>query len=229
MPTMAETLIALPSQDDALARRLLQRAQGAFQKWPEGFAGFRAQIQCWTSGQNASGWLQVSPGQRIEVHLPNAELRSLAQIMLARLVDERMPRFFKDGDGRYPITLDAEHGHPFGKRIQVHRRDGERLAYWIDTTGRIRYREREVEGQRMVTAFEEYSRATPGRVLPTRVTMAWFDIESGACIRSETIVDTHCRMNYVSLPATQQVTITGINAIQTVLLTLDAHTLLCAC
>jgi hypothetical protein len=229
MPTMTETLMALPAQDDTLARRLLQRAQGAFQKWPEGFAGFRAQIQCRTSGQNASGWLQVSPGQRIEVQLPNAELRSLAQIMLARLVDERMPRFFKDGDGRYPITLDAEHGHPFGKRIQVHRRDGERLAYWIDTTGRIRYREREVEGQRMVTAFEEYSRATPGRVLPTRVTMAWFDIESGACIRSETIVDTHCRMNYVSLPATQQVTITGINAIQTVLLTLDAHTLLCAC
>jgi hypothetical protein len=226
---MTETLMALPAQDDTLARRLLQRAQGAFQKWPEGFAGFRAQIQCRTSGQNASGWLQVSPGQRIEVQLPNAELRSLAQIMLARLVDERMPRFFKDGDGRYPITLDAEHGHPFGKRIQVHRRDGERLAYWIDTTGRIRYREREVEGQRMVTAFEEYSRATPGRVLPTRVTMAWFDIESGACIRSETIVDTHCRMNYVSLPATQQVTITGINAIQTVLLTLDAHTLLCAC
>jgi Protein of unknown function (DUF3386) len=229
MPTMTETLMALPAQDDTLARRLLQRAQGAFQKWPEGFAGFRAQIQCRTSGQNASGWLQVSPGQRIEVQLPNAELRSLAQIMLARLVDERMPRFFKDGDGRYPITLDAEHGHPFGKRIQVHRRDGERLAYWIDTTGRIRYREREVEGQRMVTAFEEYSRATPGRVLPTRVTMAWFDIESGACIRSETIVDTHCRMNYVWLPATQQVTITGINAIQTVLLTLDAHTLLCAC
>jgi hypothetical protein len=229
MPTMTETLMALPAQDDTLARRLLQRAQGAFQKWPEGFAGFRAQIQCRTSGQNASGWLQVSPGQRIEVQLPNAELRSLAQIMLARLVDERMPRFFKDGDGRYPITLDAEHGHPFGKRIQVHRRDGERLAYWIDTTGRIRYREREVEGQRMVTAFEEYSRATPGRVLPTRVTTAWFDIESGACIRSDTIVDTHCRVNYVWLPATQQVTITGINAIQTVLLTLDAHTLLCAC
>jgi hypothetical protein len=229
MPTMTETLMALPSQDDALACRLLQRAQGAFQKWPEGFAGFRAQLQCRTSGQNASGWLQVSPGQRVEVHLPDAELRSLAQTMLVRLVDERMPRFFKDGDGRYPITLNAEHGHPFGKRIQVHRRDGERLAYGIDTAGRIRYVEREVEGKRMVTAFEEYTRATPGRVLPTRVTTAWFDIESGVCIRSETIVDTHCRVNYVWLPATQQITITGINATQTVLLALDAHTLLCAC
>ena len=229
MQTMAETLIALPAQDEALARRLLQRAQGACQKWPEGFAGFRAQIQCRTSGQSASGWLQVSPGQRVEVHLPDAALRRLAQTMLARLVDERMPRFFKDGDGRYPITLDAEHGHPFGKRIQVHRRDGERLAYWIDTAGRIRYVEREVEGQRMVTAFEEYTRATPGRVLPTRVTTAWFDLESGVCIRSETIVDTHCRVNYVWLPATQHVTTIGINTIQTVLLTLDAHTLLCAC
>jgi hypothetical protein len=34
----------------------------------------------------------------------------LAQTLLARLVDERTPRFFKDGDGRYPITLDAEPG-----------------------------------------------------------------------------------------------------------------------
>jgi uncharacterized protein DUF3386 len=229
MQTLTETLMALPAQDDALARRLLQRAQGTFQKWPEGFAGFRAQIQCRTSSQNASGWLQVSPGQRVEVHLPDAELRRLAQTMLVRLVDERMPRFFKDGDGRYPITLDAEHGYPFGKRIQGHRQDGERHTYWIDTAGRIRYVEREVEGQRIVTAFEEYTRATPGRLLPTRVTTAWFDIESGICIRSETIVDTHCRVNYVWLPATQQVTITGINATQTILLVLDAHTLLRAC
>jgi len=42
MQTMTKTLTALPLQDDALARRLLQQAQGAFQKWPEGCAGFRA-------------------------------------------------------------------------------------------------------------------------------------------------------------------------------------------
>ena len=229
MQTMTEASMALPSQDDALARRLLQRAQGAFQKWPEGFAGFRARIQCWASGQNASGWVQISPGQGVEVHLPDAALHCLVQTMLVRLVDERTPRFFKDGDGRYPITLDAEHRHPFGKRIQVHRRDGERLAYWIDTAGRMRYVEREVEGKRMVTAFEEYTRAMPGRVLPTRVTTAWFDIESGVCIRAETIVATHCRVNYVWLPATQQVTITGINVTKPVFLVLDAHTLLCTC
>jgi len=228
MQTMTETLMVFPAQDDALARRLLQRAQGAFQKWPEGFVGFRAQIQCRANGQNASGWLQVLPGQRVEVHLPDAALRCLAQTMLIRLVDERTPRFFKDGDGRYPITLDAGHEHPFGKRIQVHRHEGERLAYWIDTAVRIRYVECEVEGTRIVTAFEEYTRATPGRVLPTRVTTSWFDIERGVCSRSETIVDTHRRVGYVWLPATQQVTITGTDATQTVLLALGAHTLLCA-
>ena len=228
MQTMTETLMAFPAQDDALARRLLQRAQGAFQKWPEGFVGFRAQLQCRTSGQNASGWLQVSPGQRVEVHLPDAALRYLAQTMLVRLVDERTPRFFKDSDGRYPITLDAEHEHPCGKRIQVHRCDGERLTYGIDTAGRIRYIEREVEGTRIVTAFEEYTRATPGRVLPTRVTTVWFDIESGVCSRSATIVATHRRVGYVWLPATQQVTTTGINATSKVLLELYSHTLLCA-
>jgi len=229
MQTMTETLMALPSQDDGLARRLLQRAQGAFQKWPEGFVGFCAQLQCRTSGRNASGWLRVSSRQRVEVYLPDPELCCLAQTLLMRLVDERTPRFFKDGDGRYPITLDAEHEHPFGKRIQVHCRDGERLAYWIDTAGRIHYVEREVEGKRIVTAFEKYTRATPGRVLPTRVTTVWFDIESEGCIRSETIIYTHRRVGYVWLPATQQVTITERNATQTILLAFDAHTLLCAC
>ena len=121
MQTMTEMLMAFSSQDDALARRLLQRAQGAFQKWPERFAGFCAQIQCRTRGQKASGWVQVSPGHGVEVHLPDAELRLLAQTLLGRLMDERTPHFFKDGDGRYPITLDTEHGHPFGKRLQVHR------------------------------------------------------------------------------------------------------------
>jgi len=116
MQTMAETLMAPSSQDDALARRLLQRAQGAFQKWSQGFAGFRAQLQCQTSGQKASGWVQVLPGQRVEVHLPDAGLRRLAQTMLACLVDERMLHFFKDGDGRYPITFAAEPGHPQGRR-----------------------------------------------------------------------------------------------------------------
>ena len=62
MQTMTETLMALLAQDDALVRRLLQQAQETFQTWPEGFAGFRTQIQCQTSGQKASGWLQVSPG-----------------------------------------------------------------------------------------------------------------------------------------------------------------------
>jgi hypothetical protein len=92
MQTMAKTLVVLPSQDDALAP---PAGAGAFQKWLEGFAGFRAQIQRRTSGQNAFGWVQVSPRQGVEVHLPDAELRCLVQTMLMRLVDERTPCFFK--------------------------------------------------------------------------------------------------------------------------------------
>jgi len=119
MQTMAETLIALSSQDDALARRLLQRAQGAFQKWPEGFTGCRAQLQCQTSGQKAFSGVQILPGQRVEVYLPDAGLRRLAQTILACLVDGRTPHFFKNGDGRYPITFAAEPGHPQGRRTSV--------------------------------------------------------------------------------------------------------------
>lgn len=36
---------ATRAQDDPLARRLRQRAQGAMQKWPEGFRGFQARVR----------------------------------------------------------------------------------------------------------------------------------------------------------------------------------------
>jgi hypothetical protein len=147
--------------------------------------------------------------------------------MLARLVDERTPRFFKDGDGRFPLTLDTEAESSWGQCVRVHRGDGEQLAYWIDAAGRIRCCGREPGGRRVVTVFEHYTRATPGRVLPTRVMTTWFDLARGAPVRCETILDTHLRLDHVWLPATRRhMTITTDNTSQTILLEFHGHTLL---
>jgi hypothetical protein len=146
--------------------------------------------------------------------------------MLERLVHERTPYFFKDGDGRFPLTLAHTAGHAGGPRVQVHRQDGERLAYWLDARGRIRGAEREAAGQRTVTVFEEYIRATPGRVLPARVTTTRFDLESGVRLGAETVTDTHVRVCHVWLPATRHITMIGVNDSQTVHLEFSAHTLL---
>jgi hypothetical protein len=127
------------------------------------------------------------------------------------------------------LTLDAAAEQPWGQCVRVHCCTGEQLAYWIDAAGRIRGCEREAAGQRLVTTFEEYTRATPGRVLPTRVTCIWFDLASGAQLRSETVVDTHRRVDHVWLPATRHVTMVTPNGSQTIQWEFAGHTLLGVC
>jgi hypothetical protein len=149
--------------------------------------------------------------------------------MLECLVDERTPYFFKDGDGRFPLTLDHKAQPSYGQCVRVHRWDRAPLAYWIDPRGRLRCCERDTADQRVVTVFEEYTRATPGRVLPTRMTFAWFALPGRDWLRSETVADTHLRVNHVWLPATRQSTITTPRDTQTILWAFDGHTLLGGC
>jgi hypothetical protein len=49
--------------------------------------------------------------------------------------------------------------------------------------------------------IDEYSRATPGRVLPARrITTRW-DVQTGACLGREELRESHCRVDHVWLPA----------------------------
>src|SRR5262245_35253554 len=83
-PTLAE---------DRLARCLLRRAQGAFQKWPEGFGGFRASVRCETPGVVA-GLVTVENADRIHVACDDPHAAAALHDMLRAIVLERTPRFF---------------------------------------------------------------------------------------------------------------------------------------
>ena len=215
-----------PLQDTLRARSLLQRAQGALQKWPEGFAGFRAHLYCWTATREVRGWLRLVPGRRLEVCLPDVELRHYVQTSLERLANERTPRFFKDGDGRFLLTLDTTSNPHQGPRIQVHHHQDKRVVYGLDSTGLLRFVEREVAGLRSVTVFEEYVRTAPGRVLPIRLSTAWFDVTNGTHLGSELVSDTHRRVDHVWLPASRHIVRTGRSGMQALRLELDDHMLL---
>jgi hypothetical protein len=160
------------------------------------------------------------------VCLPDVELRHFVQSTLERLAGERTPRFFKDGDGRFLLTLDTASDQHQGTRIQVHHHHGKRVVYGLDSTGRLRFVEREVAGLRSVMVFEEYVRTAPGRVLPIRLTTAWFDVANGAHLGSELVSDTHRRVDHVWLPASRHIVRTGRNGSQALRLELDDHTLL---
>lgn len=213
-----------PSADDPSARCLLRRAQGAFQKWPEGFAGFRASVTCDTPHGVVPAEVLVVPPGRVDVTCEDVGLRTVLTDMLWSVAVDRTPRFFDEGDGRFPISFcDSGDDAATGRPISVHARLGQ-LRYWIDPAGRIRQVERIARGLRLVTRFEAFARATPGRVLPAQTTTSTWDLATGAVITSEAIHDSHCRIDHVWLPAARHITLARASV--PVVLTLTEHTLL---
>ena len=188
-----------PTNHDLDARRTLQCAQGIFQKWPEGFAGFSAMIRC-SDGKNAvSGMVTVFAGGRVELDDSGA-LATWAHGALAAISAARTPQFFKDGDGRFPITFEAEDQHPLGRAVRVHLgAEGWRM-YRIDAKGRIRQQENVGAAARRATMYEGFVRACPGRVLPTRIHMLDWDVSTQTVVETAHIEDAYERREHVWLP-----------------------------
>ncbi|MBI2218719.1 MAG: DUF3386 family protein [Candidatus Rokubacteria bacterium] len=211
-------------RDGSGAVHLLQRAQGAFQKWPEGFAGFRARARCRALDREAVGTIRVTPGPRVEARLGDPDLARLVEAALREIAEARTPRFFKDGDGRFPIMLAADAGDGVDRAVVVQRPEG-RVVYWIDAAGRMQREEREAGGMLTVTTFEEFARATPGRRLPTRFARVVSEQTTGRLLVRETVADSHVRLDHVWLPAYRSISSVQVDIGQRVLIELDRHAL----
>ena len=131
----------MSAPDDGAARILLQRAQGAFQKWPEFFGGFRARLAVNAAGSERSGWVEVGPDGAVEVALADADLSAWARTTLEALAAERRPAFFKDHDGRFPIAFDEDGpADTLGHLVVVRRGEFGDIRYRIDDRARVRQR-----------------------------------------------------------------------------------------
>ena len=208
---------------DPTARCLLRRAQGAFQKWPEGFAGFRASVACETPRGMVDGQVTVAPPDRVDVTCDDPDLRSCLRDMLWGITVDRTPRFFDEGDGRFPISFGDGHDDALGRPVNVLARLGQ-CRYWIDGSARIRQVERIARGLRVLTTFEAFTRATPGRILPAQTTTRTWDVASGALLSSESVHDSHRRIEHVWLPSVRR--ISGHSRWTPVVISLDGHELL---
>jgi hypothetical protein len=124
--------------------------------------------------------------------------------MLSGIIVDRTPRFFDEGDGRFPISFVDAPGDSVGQSVNVHARLGQ-LRYWIDTCGRIRQIERIARGLRVLTTFEAFIRTTPGRVLPTQSTTCTWDVANGTLLHSESVHDSHRRIEHVWLPSARRI------------------------
>lgn len=200
---------------------LLQRAQGSLQKWPEGFPGFRARLRFRTQCCEGGGSVECAPGGHAVVEVSEPAVRAAALDWLAEVARERTPHFFKDGDGRYPVSLEEAAGPPLVCRVRVHQPDGDQVAYGLDAKGRIRRIERDAGPLRIVTTVEEYVRATPGRVLPARAVCVQWDSRRDGPPRTEVMEDGHVRIDHVWLPSSRR--IVREDAASAISLTIDDH------
>jgi hypothetical protein len=196
----AGALEAAPKHD-LDARRLLQCAQGAFQKWPEGFAGFSATIRCRDGKHAVSGMVTVLAGGHVELDLADGGgLVTWTRGALAAISAARTPRFFKDGDGRFPITFEAEDQHRLGRRVRVHLGAERWRVYRIDARGRIRQQESAWATSRTAATYDAFVRACPGRVLPTRIQVLDWNASTHTVVETTEIEDAYERCEHVWLP-----------------------------
>jgi hypothetical protein len=202
-------LLEPPMNDDLDARRMLQCAQGAFQKWPEGFAGFSATIRCSDGDNAADGMVTVLAGGRVEVDLAAAAgaLVSWVRDALAAISAARTPQFFKHGDGRFPITFEAEDQHPLGRGVRVHLGGTRWRTYRIDGKGRIRQQENAEPATRATVAYEDFMRACPGRVLPIGMHLINWDIVTQSITETADVDDTYERHQHMWLPLRRRATL----------------------
>lgn len=210
-------------QDDPLARRLLQRAQGAIQKWPEGFPGFQARVRCGDGTRELAGEVRVFTGGAVESTLPADPLAVWAEATLGTLARASTPCFFKDGAGRFPITFDPDDAHPRGRRVRVHAGDGSLWAYRVDARGRLRLEDRGQGRWRRVIAYDEYVRTCPGRSLPTRLRTVTWDVRADTVREIADVEDAVCRRDHVWLPVRRRAVVDRGPARLVLWLALDGH------
>ena len=149
----------------------------------------------------------VFTGGGTVVHLPDAGvLAGWATRVLRAMSMARTPRFFKDGDGRFPITFAPDDDHPLGRGVRVDRGTAGPRMYRIDVKGRLRRREDADRGMRVTRTYDGFVRACPGRILPTRIHIVRSDIAMQTVLETTEIEDGYERHAHVWLPVLRRST-----------------------
>jgi hypothetical protein len=200
---------------------------GAFQKWPEEFGGFSAAIRCRDDRHAVDGEVRVFPGGRVVLDIGcHDALTAWVEGALGAISWARTPQFFKDGDGRFPITFEPDDGHPFGRGVRVHRRDHAWRTYRIDFKGRIRQLDDAAPASLATATYDDFIRTCPGRTLPGRTRLLQRDIVTDAVLETAEIQDVNERQRHVWLPVGRRAVVADVAGHRDFAFTLSGHRLL---
>jgi hypothetical protein len=144
----------------------------------------------------------VACGREPVIDLGPPDLRRVVRARIVELIDQRTPRFFKDGDGQFAVLPEPDADGEQWIRVE---RPGGIVRYRLDARGRIGAIERLELERQTLTVIEEYARATPGRVLPGRRRTSAWNPRTGACLGREQLREAHCRVDHVWLPGSREI------------------------
>lgn len=160
----SETRAAGTTND--VAHGVLQEAQQAAYRFPEGFLGFRAHVTITeaTSGgtKTASGTVTVGGPRSIELALEGDEtLAQWGKQEIGSVAGHRWPTRYEESDGRYGLVLDEDPDHPLGSQITF--QDDPFTSVYRVANGRISQVTRSMGPMRFTITMQRHSETPDGR------------------------------------------------------------------
>jgi hypothetical protein len=207
------------------AHAALQAARDKGYQFPEGFAGFAADVLVEHDGVAQAGRITLRAPREIEIELDaDEETVGWLRQELGSMAGHRWPVSYAESDGRWTLTIEKDSGHPLGDLIRFHD-DPFGSSYRIQEDG-IMQVNREMGPTRFSINVLENTTTADGRTVPSVFAVAYWDSAQGRLNRTEAYQDRYVDVDGVYLPAERRILRFDDDGVSVRRLALSGHTLL---
>lgn len=185
-------------QPDPKAVALMRDVYAHRETWDAEFPGFEARATAFYREREYAGNVRVGPDFAVTTTLKEPEPERWLRETLSSIVEHRRATRFETGDGRYPLSLGPEDGHPAGRLVLLH--DATQSSYRV-RDGEIRQVNR-AAGRRLRFTIDvlETQPSEAGRRLPRVFTVSYFEGDGGRLQKTETCRETYRKVGAYHLP-----------------------------
>lgn len=191
-------------QADKKAYELLKNASENRQTMPEDFVGFSANVTYINGDAVTNGTLVYRRKGETQINFKDLEKgeQSWLSDKIFNLLGHRRGGGFNNGDGRYPLSLNALPANSFGTLIDVN--DGMRSQYRVQDKI-VKEVTREMGGTRFTISVIETIETEGGKYLANHFIVSYRDAKTGNLKQVEGYHDTFSKFGEVWLPTARHV------------------------
>jgi hypothetical protein len=189
------------TEQERTADELVRNAQARAYRYPQGFAGFRADLSWHTEAASGSGAVVARTGPEVELEADGADELAWVVRELRSIVGHRQHSEYERGDGAHDKRL-ASSAHVLGELVELG--DSLKSSYRV-VDGEISTVTRTMDGRRFTIVVHDRREMPNARTLPTTFTVFYWDAESGALTATEAYRDEVVEVDGIFLPAVRRV------------------------